>query len=362
MDEIVGEIDSKNRADLNFMTLLRSSVDNVHKKVRSTHGPIQCLNETSTFYELAIIQIDACLKLFEKEYHDQFLDTKGKNMLIDLGDLKGLFHECLNKTKYLITEKDKELVYLRAKLELETPNLPIFDPKSRSSGDKESKEKVKNDQNEMIEQMCSDIDILKGTLDLAFGLVHQDDSTRPLEKQFRWSIEKETILIMIRGFVHDFEIHIQNTIDDVTKRDTVIMRLMEEKRELNLQTMLMEEHYMILLNDCHKEFYAYEVETKVRGDLFVYVLREVAKDCSAHVKNESIKRQVADEICKFIYQETINDFKIKLDIELQKIQNESLVYKKAFARRCENLLLAETEVRNHMSTFTDILPVLCKCT
>ena len=110
MDEIVGEIDSKNRADLNFITLLRSSVDNVHKKVRSTHGPIQCLNETSTFYELAIIQIDACLKLFEKESHHQLLDTKVKNMLTDLGDLKGLFQERLNKTKYLINEKDKELI------------------------------------------------------------------------------------------------------------------------------------------------------------------------------------------------------------------------------------------------------------
>nr|GEV12461.1 hypothetical protein [Tanacetum cinerariifolium] len=295
MDENVGESDSKYRADLSFMTLLRSSVGNVHKKVRSTNGPIQCLYETSKFYELAIIQIDACLKFFEKGSQDQFLDTKGKNMLTNLGDLKGLFHERLNKTKYLITEKDKELVYLQTKLELETLNLPIFDPKSRSSGDKESKEKVKNDQNVMIEQMCSDIDVLKGTLDLAFGRVHQDDSTRPLEKQFRLSIEKETILIIIRGVIHDFKIDIQNTIDDVTKRDAIIMRLIEEKRELNLQTMSMEEHYMILLNDCHKEFYGYEVETK-------------------------------------------------LDIQLQKIQQEKLVYRKAFARRCENLLLAETEV------------------
>ncbi|GKD81963.1 WPP domain-associated protein [Tanacetum coccineum] len=344
MDENVGEIDSKYRADLSFMTLLRSSVDNVHKKVRSTHGPIQCLYETSQFYELAIIQIDACFKFFEKGSQDQFLDTKGKNMLIDLGDLKGLFHERLNKTKYLITEKDKELVYLQAKLEPETPNLPIFDPKSRSYGDKESKEKVKNDQNVMIEQMCSDIDVLKETLDLAFGLVHQDDSTRPLEKQFRWWIEKETILIMIRGFVRDLKIHIQKTIDDVTKRDAIIMRLMEEKRELNLQTMSMEEHYMILLNDCHKEFYGYEVETKVREDVFVYALREVAKDWSTHAENESIQRQVVDDICRYVYNETINDFEIKLDIQLQKIQQEKLVYKKAFARRCENLLLAETEV------------------
>nr|GEX09283.1 hypothetical protein [Tanacetum cinerariifolium] len=357
MDENVGESDSKYRADLSFMTLFRSSVGNVHEKVRSTHGPIQCLYETSKFYELAIIQIDACLKFFEKGSPDQFLDTRGKNMLTNLGDLKGLFHERLNKTKYLTTEKDKELVYLQTKLELETPNLPIFDPKSRSSGDKELKEKVKNDQNVTIEQMCSDIDVLKGTLDLAFGRVHQDDSTRPLEKQFRLSIEKETILIIIRGFIHDFKIDILNTIDDVTKRDTIIMRLIEEKRELNLQTMSMEEHYMILLNDCHKEFYGYEVEAKVREDIFVYVLREAAKDWIALVENESVKRQMADEICKYVYNETINDFEIKLDIQLQKIQQEKLldiqlqkirqeklVYKKAFARRCENLLLAETEV------------------
>ncbi|GKA14189.1 WPP domain-associated protein [Tanacetum coccineum] len=89
--------------------------------------------------------------------------------------------------------------------------------------------------------------------------------------------------------------------------------------------MSMEEHYMILLNDCHKEFYGYEVETKVREDIFVYALREAAKDWIALVENESVKRQMADEICKYVYNESINDFEIKLDIQLQKIQQEKLV-------------------------------------
>ncbi|KAL3520672.1 hypothetical protein ACH5RR_018821 [Cinchona calisaya] len=56
----------------------------------------------------------------------------------------------------------------------------------------------------MIQQMSSDIDILKGTLDLAFGRM-QNAEAFPLEKEWRWGIEKDTILVSVKGFINDIQ-------------------------------------------------------------------------------------------------------------------------------------------------------------
>lgn len=58
--------------------------------------------------------------------------------------------------------------------------------------------------NIMIQQMSSDIDILKETLDLAFGRM-QTAEMFPLEKQWRWSIEKDTIVVSVKGFINGIQ-------------------------------------------------------------------------------------------------------------------------------------------------------------
>lgn len=59
-----------------------------------------------------------------------------------------------------------------------------------------------NDQNVLIRRMSSDIDILKETLDLAFGRMHSVE-VLPLEKQWRWTAEKDIESILVKGFITD---------------------------------------------------------------------------------------------------------------------------------------------------------------
>ncbi|CAI9296111.1 unnamed protein product [Lactuca saligna] len=352
MDKIVGEIDCRYRLYSILMNHLRSAMFNAQEKAQDrATTQIECLNEKSKFYDLGIIQIDVSFKLIkEQEQEDQIPETNQKKILTDLIELKDLFLSRLNDTKCSIIQKDKDKI--------------------------------------MMEQMSSDLDMLKTTLHRAFKQI-QKSEVDPLEKQWRLLIEKETILIAIKGYLHDINVKLKssikfpvsknqkpNKIDGVGKKDVIISRLMEERHESKLQTMAIDEHYMVLVNECCDEFLCYEIETKVKEDMFVYILHEVTKDWTEYQENESIKTQLKDEIYETVFLETINDIRIKLDFELQKIQNkinkcciqnairlehikqqvksilgpvasikkEELVYKKAFARRCQNLLLAETEV------------------
>nr|DAD32403.1 TPA_asm: hypothetical protein HUJ06_011254 [Nelumbo nucifera] len=59
-----------------------------------------------------------------------------------------------------------------------------------------------------FEKMGSDIDILKETLDIAFGMMGNAISlseVRPMEQQWRWSIEKDIIAVVFRSFLKDIE-------------------------------------------------------------------------------------------------------------------------------------------------------------
>ncbi|KAI5648723.1 hypothetical protein M9H77_34728 [Catharanthus roseus] len=58
--------------------------------------------------------------------------------------------------------------------------------------------------NIMIRQMSSDIDILKGTFDIAFGRM-ENVALIPLEKRWKMIIERDTILVSIKGFIRDVQ-------------------------------------------------------------------------------------------------------------------------------------------------------------
>lgn len=60
------------------------------------------------------------------------------------------------------------------------------------------------EQNIVIEQMSSDIDILEGTLKIAFERM-QSAEVRPLEEQVKWMIERETTSSVIKGYILDLK-------------------------------------------------------------------------------------------------------------------------------------------------------------
>ncbi|XP_022893964.1 WPP domain-associated protein [Olea europaea var. sylvestris] len=68
--------------------------------------------------------------------------------------------------------------------------------------------------NTLIRWMSSDIDDLKQTLDLAFGRM-QSTEVLPLEKQWRWTIEKDIESILVKGFTIDLQ---QSFEGEITKR------------------------------------------------------------------------------------------------------------------------------------------------
>ncbi|KAL8224125.1 hypothetical protein R6Q57_019600 [Mikania cordata] len=297
-----------NQTDSILISLLRSAMDNAQNKIQSTTNQIECWIEASKFYELASIQIDAALKLVK-----ELEDPVPKKMITDLIKLKHVLHGHMNNTTRLIMKKDKALM---ESLENET--------------------RLKSDQNVMIEQMKHDIDMFKEIFDLT---IDQMDQTRHLDQQCEWLIEKETFLITIKAYIRDQSL-------EYSMKDAIIARLFEERQMSTLQTMTMEEHYIVLLHDSYKEF---DIETKVREDVFVYVFFEVVNDII--IKFDFELQKIQNEIHVMLkllltnFQENVNE---KLHMNILRLalstRNEALVYKKAFTIRCENLLLAETEV------------------
>ncbi|KAJ0489379.1 putative WPP domain-associated protein [Helianthus annuus] len=318
------QMECKNQTDSILMTLLRTAMDETHKKIRSITGAIECLNETSKFYELAIIQIDAGLKLVVDQPEDQTPKTIQKKMLTDLTRLKHLLHERLNDTKRMIIKKDKALM---ERLETE----------------------IRLKQHVMIKQMNSDVDMLKERLDRALEQIHRSNEVRHLDQQWRGLIEKETILIVIKGYIDAQSIV-------CSKKDAIIARVLEQRQQSAFQTMTMEEHYMVLLNDSYKDFQDYDIETNVREDVFVYVFMDVVNDMRIKFDFElqKIQSEVLEPLVKD-FQENVNEklhtrldgIKQRIDLlsrQAVSIRKEEMIYKKAFTRRCQNLLLAETEV------------------
>ncbi|KAA8539323.1 hypothetical protein F0562_026015 [Nyssa sinensis] len=291
-----------------MLRLLKSAMDKAHKRLQTKDGPIERLNESSKFYELAIIQLEGCLRLVQEET-DSYILESSHEMLSDLMEIKERLKGRLKGTKLAIVRIDRELMKrsenefklmqalelrerevasLRANLKLGrtrsegaqefvlsnqprgnegkegdicelknsldqqvwnikqklederihltngirkmnfgSSNLGNLEPDSEmvseegnwhwhsenkdvglyGSDDFEIKSMnycLRPEQNIVIEQMSSDMDILKGTLDLAFGKM-QKAEVRPLEKQWRWTIEKNTVSILIRGFMSDLQ-------------------------------------------------------------------------------------------------------------------------------------------------------------
>ncbi|KAF4361875.1 hypothetical protein G4B88_009247 [Cannabis sativa] len=252
VDMVFGEMVDwlRTRAQLAHSTMMRivhRAMNKAHKRVKSKEGVIERLNEISKFYELAVMQLEGCIKFVQEEPDIFILESNSEeDVLAGLAEIRDRLRGRLSESEMAIREKDrelterldselklrqalevkeKELVSLRAKLKLEkTKSEGVEDREGefcelKNSVDQQVwniRQKLEPDQcneldesidNEKVEQMGSDIDMLKETLDLAFGKMRNAItlSEVPIEQQWRWGIEKDTVFILLKGIMQDFQ-------------------------------------------------------------------------------------------------------------------------------------------------------------
>ncbi|KAJ4720794.1 putative WPP domain-associated protein [Melia azedarach] len=254
--------------DATMMWIVHYAMDRAHGKVKSKEGVIERLNEISKFYELAVIQLEGCMKFVQKEAESSnILDTCHENVLADLAEVRDRLQGRLQDSELALRDKDRELrerfenefklkqalemkerelvsLHNNANLEFERTNIedvaefstlnsPVSRDEERYDGeiceltthsvDRQGwniEEKLEPEvrvideeinggiDNKKIEQMGYDIHILKETLQHAFGKMQSAiflSELGPQEQQLRWTIENEAICTLINGFVKDFK-------------------------------------------------------------------------------------------------------------------------------------------------------------
>ncbi|KAK4835112.1 hypothetical protein QYF36_005358 [Acer negundo] len=235
MDDLFGMLGGSLRSsitDSTMMWIVHYAMDKAHGKVKSNGGVFQRLNEISKFYELAVIQLEGCMRFVQEETDGGSLETCHEKVLTDLTEIRDRLLGRLNESEQAILDKDRELLErleneLKLKQALELKERELVSLKDRD-GDDEFCELMQSvdqqvlnikqqlhepdcsliDDNRKIEQMGFDIQILKETMDHAFGKMQDAillSELRPQEKKWRCTIEKETIAISIKGFLMDFK-------------------------------------------------------------------------------------------------------------------------------------------------------------
>ncbi|KAL9659684.1 hypothetical protein QQ045_024493 [Rhodiola kirilowii] len=251
----------KSMKDSIMMNSLFLAMNKAHEKLKSRQGVIGRLIEISKFYELAVMQLDGCLKIVEEETDSLSLEVNHEETLSDLYIIRDRLQRRLDDTELTImntdsclTErfeielklrealemKEKELVSLRGDLDqLERTKSEGHQAKQKTvrnqvAGVDDGKEgdisQLKNSvdmkfcsfkqmfeerkfsvENSQIDQLSSDIDRLKESLDLAFGKMQNAiflSAVEPAEHEWRWSIEKDVMLLSAKGLTDDFhDIH-----------------------------------------------------------------------------------------------------------------------------------------------------------
>ncbi|XP_021897910.1 LOW QUALITY PROTEIN: WPP domain-associated protein [Carica papaya] len=262
MNNLLGGVDDRFRssiADSTMMWIVHYAMEKAHEKLKEKRGVISQLNETSKFYELAVMQLEGCLKFVQQETGSYILESCHEELISDLTEIKDRLQGRLKESELAILEKDtelterlenelrlgfaleakeKELVSLHANLELErakregVEEIVMSSCEARDDGSEGELSELKNSVDmqvlsiiqklepekepsdegryleKPIEKMSSDLDILKGTLDLAFKKMYGAlflSEMGPLEQKWMWKIEKDTIGILIRGFMKEFQ-------------------------------------------------------------------------------------------------------------------------------------------------------------
>ncbi|KAL2335047.1 hypothetical protein Fmac_016260 [Flemingia macrophylla] len=274
MDGIFGYVNGNfevSLADSTMMWIVHYAMNKAQEKMKAKTGVIERLNEISKFYELAVMQLEGCLSIVHAETESSFLESNHEEVLNDLRDIKDRLQWRLKESQLAIVEKDKELtqrleteLQLRHALELKERQLVSLgvrngiEANSLSVGDDQT---IRNDlaggdgdggdngnddfyelstsldqqklepQHDMlselehngiggkkIDEMGSDIDILKQTMDVAFEKMQSALALREMgskEREWKLKIEKDVMSILIGSFMREF----QESIEEEMKRD-----------------------------------------------------------------------------------------------------------------------------------------------
>ncbi|OIW01454.1 hypothetical protein TanjilG_30928 [Lupinus angustifolius] len=258
MDEIFGYMDGGlevSLADSTMMWIVHYAMNKAQERMKTKTGVIERLNEISKFYELAVMQLEGCLSFVHAETESRILESKHEDVLTDLREIKDRLQWRLKECELAISEKDRELserleneLNLRHALELKEGELVSLGESHHNVENDQTQENEHGDgdfgelktsvdqqmlnirqrlepQHDMVgevlrngigrkkvEEMGSDIDILKQTMDLAFGKMQSTlllCEMGPKERQWKLTIEKDIMCILIKSFMREFEENIE---------------------------------------------------------------------------------------------------------------------------------------------------------
>ncbi|KAL6504054.1 hypothetical protein OROGR_025977 [Orobanche gracilis] len=156
------------------------------------------------------LKLQESLELKEKEifYLHEKLEQPGRDKNDDIFRLKSSVDQQVSNIKQKLEDEKKILGIERRNRQtrVSSPNLSFdFLDKERSERPDFAENVVRpNNQNVLIGKMSLDIDILKETLDRAFGRMESIE-VFPLEKQWRCAFEKDVESILVKGFVSDIK-------------------------------------------------------------------------------------------------------------------------------------------------------------
>ncbi|CAH2072718.1 unnamed protein product [Thlaspi arvense] len=237
MKEVEGEV-KFSMADSTMMLLVQQAMDKAHEKIKTKHGLLLRLNAISIFYELAVLQLESCLNFVRQETDK--LESNHEEVVHDLREIKDRLHHRLLETELAILEKDRELLErseneksLRNVLESKETELVHLQDLERNRSHSKIGDFIKEDEfselkSSVDQQVMNlrqkleteydelgtedpsgvDIDVLKGTMDLAFNKMHHAiflSELGPIEQSWRWSIERDSMALLIKGFMNGLE-------------------------------------------------------------------------------------------------------------------------------------------------------------
>lgn len=116
MDELFSGLNSRLRvsgliADSNMMGIVNSAMEEAYDKVCSKKGDLERLNEKSRFCELAIMQLEWCLKFIQEEVDIYIVESsrEREKLVSELTDTRDRIRKRLEETELAIARKDKEM-------------------------------------------------------------------------------------------------------------------------------------------------------------------------------------------------------------------------------------------------------------
>ncbi|XP_077225634.1 WPP domain-associated protein-like isoform X1 [Tasmannia lanceolata] len=98
-------------ADSIMMRIVNSGMEKAYEKVCSKEGDLERLNEKSRFCELAIMQLEWCLKFLQEEMDSSIVENshEHENLVSDFMETRDRIQSRLKETELAIAEKDREL-------------------------------------------------------------------------------------------------------------------------------------------------------------------------------------------------------------------------------------------------------------